>query len=73
MIDTRAYVLINGILAPAELHTTQTTQTAPINWNEELKRLRNTTITCKGYITDSEGHYQPRGPVVEGTIEPLQG
>lgn len=66
MIDTRAYVLINGIFAPVELHTTQTTQAPPLNWNEELKRLRNTTITCELHTV--EAVYQPTGPVVEGTL-----
>lgn len=43
------------------------------DWNAALKRMRE-PIHCTGYLTDSEGNYQPVGPVVEGSIEPpLQG
>lgn len=71
MIHTKAFITINGQECPVDIQITTQTTPPKYNLNEELKRLHNTTITCQMYPEGTV--YQPTGPVVEGSIEPLQG
>ena len=67
---TRATIVLNGKEYPAILHTVPPPEIDPqqvADFNAELRRLRESTITLHGTLNPNTA---PTGPIVEGSIEP---